>query len=104
MLGAESFLPARFRLVLGREDLGRLWPAGEALATSSGERFDAEAVWSSVGRKLATAEGAAILGRMEPEARGYVLRLARLEAESDDGGGAKRSDAAACTVSTHGTG
>ncbi len=75
LLGADSFVPERFRTTFGMRDLERLWPPEETIRVSSGEAFDGASVWRSVAQRLGTSEGQRLLSLMSPEARAFVQQL-----------------------------
>ena len=82
MLGAEPHMAPPFRLALGIDDLGRLWPRGQQLRSSSGGggggggvAFGAAGAWRPVARALASAEGRRLLAAMRPDAAEYVAAL-----------------------------
>ena len=86
MLGAESYVPVNYRMALGLHDLGQLWPPNVTITTGNGRRFSGADVWRAVGKRLQAPAGAALLGKMSPEAASYVRGLVA-QAEDADGCG-----------------
>lgn len=74
LLGAESYVPAAYRMAMGMTDLGQLWPPHATLQTAGGS-FGGADVWRAVGRRLERPEGQRLLRAMHPEARAYVESL-----------------------------
>ena len=71
MLGGEPYVAAPFRMALGLEDLGQLWPPNATLQTADGHAFAPSELWAEVGRRL----GGAVAGRDPAQARpGLSLR------------------------------
>ena len=76
MLGAEAYVPPAYRMAMGLEDLGQLWPPNATLATADGKQtFHASDLWTGVGKKLDAPEGRVLAEAMAPKARAYVRQL-----------------------------
>ena len=76
LLGADRYVAPQLRMVMGLHDLGRLWPPNVTLSTYDGRRrFHGVEVWRSVARRVRRPEGEALLRRMAPDARAYLLGL-----------------------------
>ena len=76
MLGAEAYVPPAYRMAMGLEDLGQLWPPNATLATADGKQtFHASDLWTGVGKKLDAPEGRVLAEVMAPKARAYVRQL-----------------------------
>ena len=75
LLGADRYVAPQLRMVMGLHDLGRLWPPNVTLSTYDGRRrFHGVEVWRS-SRGEWRPEGEALLRRMAPDARAYLLGL-----------------------------
>mmetsp|Transcript_18834 Transcript_18834/g.29939 ORF Transcript_18834/g.29939 Transcript_18834/m.29939 type:complete len:467 (-) Transcript_18834:236-1636(-) len=72
MLGADSFLPPKFRLAMGMEDLGQLMPENLHIGNKVFLKTD---VWGSVGQWLQRTDGKRLCSVMTPEARSYLSKL-----------------------------
>ena len=86
LLGADPYMPAAHQMVMGLDDLRVLWPPKATLRTTHGGAFSGVEVWSRVGARLATADGAELLNAMDGPSRRYVNSLVAACTEGEGAG------------------
>ena len=74
LLGADTYVPEPFRMLMGLQDLRALWPPNATLTTADGRLgFSGADLWRAVSRRLHMAPQ--LLEAMAPEAQAYVKEL-----------------------------